>query len=65
MWWKGQDIVIDLLKELLGNCSVYTFQYATMGAVFAVDECYSSLLGSTTILAVVKLTAVQVTKLPL
>jgi hypothetical protein len=43
-------IVMDLLKALLGNSSVNTFQQPTMGAVFSVDECYSSLLGSTTIL---------------
>jgi hypothetical protein len=41
----------DLLKELLGNGSVNTFQHATMVAVFFEDECYSSLLGNTTILA--------------
>jgi hypothetical protein len=31
-----------------------TFQHATMGGVFSVDKCYSSLLGSTTILATVE-----------
>jgi hypothetical protein len=45
--------VADLLKALLGNGSVNTFQHATMEAVFSVEECYSSLLGSTTILATV------------
>jgi hypothetical protein len=49
-------IVTDLLKALLGNGSVNTFQQATMGDVFSVDECYSSLLRSTTILV----TALQV-----
>jgi hypothetical protein len=43
--------VMDLLEALLGNSLVNTFQHATMGAVFSVDECYSTLLGSTTILA--------------
>jgi hypothetical protein len=43
----------DLLRALSGNGSVNTFQHATMGVVFSVDECYSSLLGSTTILATV------------
>jgi hypothetical protein len=47
------DTVTDLLKALLGKGSVNTFQHATMGAVFSVDECYSSFLGSTTILATV------------
>jgi hypothetical protein len=41
----------DLFKALLGNGSVNTFQHATMGDVVFVNECYSSLLGSTTILA--------------
>jgi hypothetical protein len=45
-------IVTDLLKTLLGNGLVNMFQHATMGAVFSVDECYSSLLGITTILAI-------------
>jgi hypothetical protein len=49
-----KNIVTDLLKALLGNGSVNTFQHATMGAVFSVDECYSSLLGSTAILATVE-----------
>jgi hypothetical protein len=40
-----------LLKALLGNGSVNTFQHEKMGAVFSVNECYDSLLGSTTILA--------------
>jgi hypothetical protein len=31
---------------LLGNSSVNTFQHATMGAVFSMDERYSLLLGS-------------------
>jgi hypothetical protein len=43
------NIVTNLLKALLGNGTVNTFQHGTMGAVFSVDECYSSLLGSTTI----------------
>jgi hypothetical protein len=43
----------DLLKIFLGNGSVNMFQHATMGAVFSVDECYRSLLGSTTLLAAV------------
>jgi hypothetical protein len=38
--------VTDLLKALLGDGFVNTFQHATMGAVFSVDECYSSLPGS-------------------
>jgi hypothetical protein len=46
-----QYIVTDLLNALLGNGSVTTFQHATMGGVFSVGKCYSSLLGSTTILA--------------
>jgi hypothetical protein len=37
---------MDLINALLGNGSVNPFQHATMGAVFSVDECYSSLLGS-------------------
>jgi hypothetical protein len=45
------DIATDLLKALLGNVLGNTFQHVTMGAVFPVDECYSSLLGGTTILA--------------
>jgi hypothetical protein len=45
------NIVTGLLKALLDNSSVNTFQHATMGAVFSVGECYSSLLSSTTILA--------------
>jgi hypothetical protein len=40
-----------LLKALLANGPENTFQYATMGTVFFVDERYSSLLGSTTTLA--------------
>jgi hypothetical protein len=43
--------VTDSLKALLDNGSVNTFQHATMGAVFSVDECCSLLLESTTILA--------------
>jgi hypothetical protein len=39
-----------MLKALLGNGSVNTFQQATKGAVFSVAECYSSFIGSTTIL---------------
>jgi hypothetical protein len=46
-----KNIVTDLPKALLGNGSVNTFQQATMGAVFSVDEYNSSLIGSTTILA--------------
>jgi hypothetical protein len=42
---------MDLLKALLGNVSVNMFQHATMGAMFSMDECYSSLLSSTTIMA--------------
>jgi hypothetical protein len=38
---------------MLGNGSVNMFQHATMRAVFSVGECYSSLLGSTTLLAAV------------
>jgi membrane peptidoglycan carboxypeptidase len=43
--------VTYMLKALLSNGSVNTFQHATMAAVFSVEECYSSLLGSTKILA--------------
>jgi hypothetical protein len=42
-----------LLKALLDSGSINTFQHATVGAVFSLDECYGSLLGSTTILATV------------
>jgi hypothetical protein len=41
---------MDLLKALLGNGYVNSFQHATMGAVFCMYECYSSLLGNTAIL---------------
>jgi hypothetical protein len=44
--------VTDLLEAFVGNASLNTFQRATMGAMFSVDECYSSLLGSTIILAI-------------
>jgi hypothetical protein len=43
--------VTHLLKELLGNSSINTFEHATIGDVVSVSECYSSLLGRTTILA--------------
>jgi hypothetical protein len=43
--------VINLLKALLGNGSVNTFQNAKKRAVFSVDEYNRSMLGSTTILA--------------
>jgi hypothetical protein len=42
--------VTELLKALLGNGSVNTFQHATIGELFSVT-CYSSLLSITTILA--------------
>jgi hypothetical protein len=41
---KTQHTETDLLNALLGNGSVNIFHHATMGAVFSVDECYSSLL---------------------
>jgi hypothetical protein len=38
---------ISVKRDALpGNGTVNTFQKATVGAVFPVDECYSSLLGS-------------------
>jgi hypothetical protein len=37
---------MDLLKALPGNGFISTFQHTAMGAMFSVDECYSSLLGS-------------------
>jgi molybdenum cofactor biosynthesis enzyme MoaA len=43
---KTESINTDLLKALLGNSSVNTFQHATMGAVLSVDECYTLLLGA-------------------
>jgi hypothetical protein len=50
------NFILKLIKycdALLGNGLVNMFQHATMGGVPSVDECYSSLLGSTTILATV------------
>jgi hypothetical protein len=40
------NISVEHYEALPGNGSVNTFQHATMGAVFPVDEYYSSLLGS-------------------
>jgi hypothetical protein len=45
------NVVTDLLKALLGNGSVNTFQNTQQWELFSVEECYSSLLGSTIILA--------------
>jgi hypothetical protein len=40
------NISVKYYDTLPGNGSINTFQHATMGAVFPVDECYISLLGS-------------------
>jgi hypothetical protein len=39
-------ILTDLHKALLGNCSINMFQSEKNGNYVSVDECYSSLLGS-------------------
>jgi hypothetical protein len=37
---------MELLKALPGNGFINTFQHTAMGAMFSVNKCYGSLLGS-------------------